>query len=952
MTEIWLITRRTSTMFLIITSVISMSPLESSGFQLTTKKMKYDDARSYCRNMNIDVATVYNLAEVNIMLSLVLPTGSNIWIGLEVGDLWIWHWTGSDQGTSFLNWDTGEPQDNEQKACAVMNQNGKWLGNDCGTPESFVCQGIGDVSTYIFVEVKKSWRDARSHCWNLSSDLVTIHSAEENKAVRNISTSERLWIGLFKDPWTWSGGSNSSFRFWDANEPNYGSNGNCVTADLGNNGKWSTQNCNNRHSVICGTATNPTTTSLQTTQSITTYPASTNMETPPLHAGATIFNSTLVSTEQQITNATTTEPSTISGLTSYTTHTMTTPPPQNVTTAVPSTTTTSNMTEVISHPITTESNNTNTKIPTMAPIQPLQNITTPAPSTVTGLTTSTHTEVVSHPTITELDNTSTEIPTVTPTPLHQNNTKPAPTTGTRPTTSTATEFVSHPPITELTSTNKEMATMTSPEMPENATNPSPRTVTGPTTFNTTEVGTHPITPELNNASTEMSTMTTTPLQQNNVTEGLSTITELISSNTTEVVSHPTITEFNNTSTEMPTMSTTQPSQNVTTPTATTGTGPNLSNTTEVVSHPTTTELNKTSTEMPTMSTTQPSQNVTTPTPTTGTGPNLSNTTEVVSHPTITEFNNTNTEMPTMSTTQPSQNVTTPTPTTGTGPNLSNTTEIVSHPTTTELNKTSTEMPTMTLTPLLQNVSTPTPSTATGLTTSDSTEVVSHPITSNLNSTNTEMPTMTSTATAPPQNLTTPAPLTEAGPTALNTTEVVSHPPIPQLNSTEVTPKQPPQNTTVNVITNSVFTPTAQTGTSFQTTTQSPAPISTVSSFYSDGLILIQKNMTWISALSFCREHYVDLVQITSEAIQDKVAEKARSSTSPHVWLGLRYTCNFNFWFWTSSTAGCYQNWQPGEGPERATQCGESAAIKSTGRQQWVSLPETQELNFICQTCGN
>ncbi|XP_008430681.1 macrophage mannose receptor 1-like isoform X2 [Poecilia reticulata] len=398
MTEIWLITRRTSTMFLIITSVIFMSPLESSGFQLTPEKMKYDDARRYCRNMNTDVATVYNLAEVNIMLSLVLSTGSNIWIGLELGNLWIWHWTGSDQGTSFLNWDIGEPHNNKQEACAVMNQNGMWLENDCGTLESFVCQGIGDVSTYIFVEVKKSWREARSHCWNLSSDLVTIHSAEENKAIRNISTTERLWIGLFKDPWTWSGGSNSSFRFWVANEPKYGSNGNCVTADLRNNGKWSTQNCNNRQSVICGTA--------------------------------------------------------------------------------------------------------------------------------------------------------------------------------------------------------------------------------------------------------------------------------------------------------------------------------------------------------------------------------------------------------------------------------------------------------------------------------------------------------------------------------------------------------------------------QTGTSFQTTTRSPTPMSTVSSFYSDGLILIQKNMTWISALSFCREHYVDLAQITSEAIQDKVAEKARSSTSPHVWLGLRYTCNFNFWFWTSSTAGCYQNWQPGEGPERATQCGESGAIEATGRQQWVGLPETQELNFICQTCGN
>uniref|UniRef100_A0A3P9N1V4 C-type lectin domain-containing protein n=1 Tax=Poecilia reticulata TaxID=8081 RepID=A0A3P9N1V4_POERE len=110
-------------------------------FQLTPEKMKYDDARRYCRNMNTDVATVYNLAEVNIMLSLVLSTGSNIWIGLELGNLWIWHWTGSDQGTSFLNWDIGEPHNNKQEACAVMNQNGMWLENDCGTLESFVCQG-------------------------------------------------------------------------------------------------------------------------------------------------------------------------------------------------------------------------------------------------------------------------------------------------------------------------------------------------------------------------------------------------------------------------------------------------------------------------------------------------------------------------------------------------------------------------------------------------------------------------------------------------------------------------------------------------------------------------------------------------------------------------------------------------------------------------------------------
>lgn len=110
-------------------------------------------------------------------------------------------------------------------------------------------------------------------------------------------------------------------------------------------------------------------------------------------------------------------------------------------------------------------------------------------------------------------------------------------------------------------------------------------------------------------------------------------------------------------------------------------------------------------------------------------------------------------------------------------------------------------------------------------------------------------------------------------------------------------------------------------------------------------------MTWTAALSFCREHYVDLVQITSGEIQDKVAKKLKSSTSPHVWLGLRYTCNFKFWFWTSSNADCYQNWQPEEGPGGAYECGVSGAIQTTGGQQWVGLPETQELNFICQTCG-
>lgn len=109
-------------------------------------------------------------------------------------------------------------------------------------------------------------------------------------------------------------------------------------------------------------------------------------------------------------------------------------------------------------------------------------------------------------------------------------------------------------------------------------------------------------------------------------------------------------------------------------------------------------------------------------------------------------------------------------------------------------------------------------------------------------------------------------------------------------------------------------------------------------------------MTWIDAMSYCREHHVDLVHITSKDIQEAVAEKARNATSTHVWLGLRYTCKFNFWFWTKSITSCYQNWAPGQGSEEKYDCGASGAIEATGGQQWVGLPETEKLNFICAAC--
>uniref|UniRef100_A0A8C9S4G0 C-type lectin domain-containing protein n=1 Tax=Scleropages formosus TaxID=113540 RepID=A0A8C9S4G0_SCLFO len=114
------------------------------------------------------------------------------------------------------------------------------------------------------------------------------------------------------------------------------------------------------------------------------------------------------------------------------------------------------------------------------------------------------------------------------------------------------------------------------------------------------------------------------------------------------------------------------------------------------------------------------------------------------------------------------------------------------------------------------------------------------------------------------------------------------------------------------------------------------------------LILVQENKTWNEALNYCRENYVDLVSVHSKEIQSWVEKKVRSATSSHVWIGLRFSCRLKLWFWVTGGVACYQNWVPGNGTG-AGHCGNTAAVQFGGGHQWVSLPETQELNFFCVT---
>ncbi|XP_077576646.1 C-type mannose receptor 2-like [Stigmatopora nigra] len=243
--------RMTATFYLLLISELCSLKTAFSEFHFISEKKTYEEAKDYCQTIHTDLATINNMTEMNDLTAFVPNSTIRSWIGLELGNVSRWHWAWSTQNLDFLNWRVGEPKDLGEDSCAAIDPQGEWFESECDTERSFVCQGNSDVpNDYIFVADTKSWRDAQKHCRDLALDLVSVGSAEENKEVRNLSTDQNVWIGLFRDAWKWSDGSQSSFRYWKPQQPNYG-NQHCVAAVFKDDGKWNNLNCGSQHSFIC-----------------------------------------------------------------------------------------------------------------------------------------------------------------------------------------------------------------------------------------------------------------------------------------------------------------------------------------------------------------------------------------------------------------------------------------------------------------------------------------------------------------------------------------------------------------------------------------------------------------------------------------------------------------------------------------------------------------------------
>ncbi|XP_032366348.1 macrophage mannose receptor 1 [Etheostoma spectabile] len=101
--------------------------------------------------------------------------------------------------------------------------------------------------------------------------------------------------------------------------------------------------------------------------------------------------------------------------------------------------------------------------------------------------------------------------------------------------------------------------------------------------------------------------------------------------------------------------------------------------------------------------------------------------------------------------------------------------------------------------------------------------------------------------------------------------------------------------------------------------------------YDDSLFLIKENRTWEDALYYCRDLYGDLVSIANLDQQLWVQERAKMATTYYVWLGLRYTCTLDVWFWVSDETSNYTNWDPSK--TTGDDCNMSAAMDRRGGAQ-------------------
>ena len=115
--------------------------LETHHFEVVNTEMSWSDARTYCKNLNGDLASFSSAEEVE-KVSFSIPVW--YWVGLnkEVGETWAWS---DGSSVTWMNWGLGQP--NKASSCALLKRglvfDRKLYDWPCDEPVPFICKTSG-----------------------------------------------------------------------------------------------------------------------------------------------------------------------------------------------------------------------------------------------------------------------------------------------------------------------------------------------------------------------------------------------------------------------------------------------------------------------------------------------------------------------------------------------------------------------------------------------------------------------------------------------------------------------------------------------------------------------------------------------------------------------------------------------------------------------------------------
>ncbi|XP_055362932.1 macrophage mannose receptor 1-like [Betta splendens] len=214
------------------------------------------EAQTYCRETYTDLATVSDMTDMRRLCSST-QNQDEAWIGLHSykgreNRTWYWSLPGLEFNDSDTRWQSGEPNDgggNPPENCALMDSK-QWQDYPCKDDHPFICYSETQQSntTFHYIDTKMTWPQAQNHCRHHYTDLVS----GLDQLNHTVVYESKMWIGLFRDTWRWSDGSNSSFRNWESlgDLVDGQSDKTCATV-LNTAGTWSYDYCDKQKPFYC-----------------------------------------------------------------------------------------------------------------------------------------------------------------------------------------------------------------------------------------------------------------------------------------------------------------------------------------------------------------------------------------------------------------------------------------------------------------------------------------------------------------------------------------------------------------------------------------------------------------------------------------------------------------------------------------------------------------------------